>query len=216
MASDSAVLWLASASPTRKKLLENAGFRPRVQISQFDESLVTVQDPAAHVTTLAQCKAEVVVRSLPAEERAAPTLVLGCDSILYLHGQVRGKPESAAVAIATWEQMRGQSGDLYTGHCLIDAAKQRMVVRHRVTRVHFVDATDEEVHSYVSTGEPVCCSGCFTLEGLGGSLVERIDGCYTNVLGLSLPLLRAMLRELGFRLLFTPAETLILPHHDPH
>ncbi|NJK33467.1 MAG: septum formation inhibitor Maf [Oscillatoriales cyanobacterium SM2_2_1] len=211
MATNPPVLLLASASPTRKKLLENAGFRPRVQVSYFDESLVTVQDPAAHVTTLAQCKAEVVARDLPMELRQVPTLVLGCDSILFINGQVRGKPDSPTVAIATWEQMRGKSGDLYTGHCLLDVQKQRMIVRHRVTTVYFVAATDEEVHSYVATGEPVCCSGCFTLEGLGGSLIERLDGCHTNVLGLSLPLLREMLRELGYRLLFTAAETLILP-----
>ena len=199
---------LASASPTRKNILENAGITPVIQVSHFDEDAIQVSDPTSLVLTLAQCKAKAVADSLANEEHS---LVMGCDSIMYLNGMIHGKPESKEVAIATWQQMRGNYCELYTGHCLIDTkSPQRSLMRYGVTKVYFADATDAEILSYADSGEPLCCAGCFTLEKLGGLLIDRIEGCHTNVLGLSLPILRQMLTELGYRLQFSASGTAII------
>ena len=206
--SSSPAFVLASASPTRKNILENAGITPIIQVSHFDEDAIQVSDPTSLVLTLAQCKAKAVGDRLASEGHS---LVMGCDSIMYLNGMIHGKPESKEVAIATWQQMRGNYCELYTGHCLIDTkAPQRSLMRHGVTKVYFAEATDAEILSYANSGEPLCCAGCFTLEKLGGLLIDRIEGCHTNVLGLSLPILRQMLTELGYRLQFSASGTAII------
>ncbi|CAN1211229.1 nucleoside triphosphate pyrophosphatase [Tumidithrix helvetica PCC 7403] len=196
---------LASGSPTRKQLLENAGIHPVVCVSNFDESLVTLTDPAELVQVLARSKAESVVSQFAGKH----ALIMGCDSVLSVDGEIYGKPENRAKAIAMWQKMRGYKGELYTGHSLIDVQRQRTFVRYALTTVYFADATDLEISSYVDTGEPLACAGCFALERLGGLLVERLEGCHTNVLGLSLPLLRQMLRSLGYSLQFEAQETVI-------
>ncbi len=184
---------LASASPARRRLLQMAGIEPVVCTSHFDESLVQDPDPGVLVETLARCKAETVASEFP------QGLVLGCDSVLALHGEIHGKPANPEEAIARWRQMRGQVGELYTGHALLDRTRHRQVVRHRVTRVHFASVSDSEIEAYVATGEPLMCAGCFALEGQGSLFVEKLDGCHTNVIGLSMPLLRQMLTELGYQ-----------------
>ncbi len=196
------VFVLASASPTRKTILENAGIQPIVRVSHFDEDAIQVSDPTSLVLTLAQCKAKVVLPQVSQEFAEQNALIMGCDSIMYLNGIVYGKPDTKQIAIATWQKMRGNYCELYTGHCLIDSKTQRTVMRYGVTKVYFADATDAEIASYVDSGEPLCCAGCFTLEKLGGLLIEKIEGCHTNVLGLSLPILRQMLTELGYRIQF--------------
>jgi septum formation protein len=203
------VFVLASASPARKKILENAGITPIVRVSYFDEDAIQVSDPTSLVLTLAQCKAKAVLPEVSQELSGQNALVMGCDSIMYLNGLVYGKPETKEVAIATWQKMRGNYCELYTGHCLIDIQNQRTVMRHGVTKVYFSDATDAEIESYVNSGEPLCCAGCFTLEKLGGLLIEKIEGCHTNVLGLSLPILRQMLKELGYSIQFSANGTII-------
>jgi septum formation protein len=189
---------LASASPTRRKILENAGFRPQVWASNFDESSIQLSDPAELVKQLAQAKAEEVAKHYP----NAAALIVGCDSIMWLNNQIFGKPNSRAQAIATWDKMRGGKAIIYSGHCLIDIKQQRIRTEFASTVVYFVNASDREIGSYVDSGEPMNCAGCFTLEGLGGLLIEKIEGCHTNVLGLSLPLFRKMLRELGYSIRF--------------
>jgi len=203
------VFVLASASPTRKKILENAGITPIVRVSNFDEDAIQVTDPTSLVLTLAQCKATAVLPQVIQEFAGQKALVIGCDSIMYLNGLVYGKPETKDIAIATWQKMRGNYCELYTGHCLIDLQTQHTVMRYGVTKVYFADATDAEIASYVDSGEPLCCAGCFTLEKLGGLLIEKIEGCHTNVLGLSLPILRQMLTELGYSLQFSSHGTSI-------
>jgi septum formation protein len=196
---------LASASPTRKSILENAGIKPIVKVSYFDEDAIQVSDPTSLVLTLAQCKAKAIATEFTGQN----ALIMGCDSIMYLNGMIYGKPDSKEIAIATWQKMRGNYCELYTGHYLIDAKTQRSVMRHGVTKVYFADATDGEIESYAESGEPLCCAGCFTMEKLGGLLIERIEGCHTNVLGLSLPILRQMLTELGYSLHFSANGTAI-------
>jgi septum formation protein len=127
----------------------------------------------------------------------AQALVLGCDSVLELGGEALGKPESAEVAIERWREMRGRSGVLHTGHCLREAATGRVAAATASTTVHFADVSDEEIAAYVATGEPLWVAGAFTIDGLGGAFVESIEGDHHNVVGVSLPLLRGLVVELG-------------------
>jgi septum formation protein len=187
---------LASASPARLRLLQAVGIAPQVRPSQFDESQVQAADPDALVRTLALCKAQAVATQLDRSDY--PAVVLGCDSVLALNGEIHGKPADAQEAIARWRQMRGQVGYLYTGHALIWLTNPvKTLVQRQVTEVHFAQPSDRQIQAYVATGEPLHCAGCFALEGKGGIFVEKLVGCHTNVIGLSLPLLRAMLEEIG-------------------
>ena len=183
---------LASASPARRRLLQTAGIEPIVRVSDFDESQIKLSDPKQLVNTLAQCKAEVVA----AEFESA--LIMGCDSVLFVNGEIYGKPVDVTEAIARWQKMRGQIGELYTGHALIDLSQNRTLVRCQVTRVYFAQISDRAIEAYVATGEPLKCAGGFALEGRGGLFVEKLEGCHSNVIGLSLPLLRQMLADLGY------------------
>ncbi|HBL59493.1 MAG TPA: septum formation inhibitor Maf, partial [Cyanobacteria bacterium UBA8803] len=174
---------LASASPARKRLLENAGIEPVVCPSDFDESQVQWSDPVDLVQRLAWHKAQTV------SPKFSKALVLGCDSVLSLRGEIHGKPANPEEAIARWQQMRGTVGELYTGHALIDTSVNKSLVKCRMTKVYFANISDEAIAAYVATGEPLTCAGCFALEGRGGLFVEKLEGCHSNVIGLSLPLL---------------------------
>lgn len=184
---------LASASPARRQLLEIAGIQAQVRPSKFDESTIQETQPAELVQTLAFEKAQRV-----AEHCMEPALILGCDSVLAFAGRIHGKPESKADAIARWQQMRGNTGDLYTGHALIDLSQNKTIVRCQVTQVQFAEVSDRQIKAYIDTGEPLNCAGCFALDGKGGLFIEGIQGCHSNVIGLSLPLLRKMLKELNY------------------
>lgn len=193
---------LASASPARRRLLQNAGIEPLVYQSNFDEDQVQLSQPAELVKTLALRKAETVAARL-VRHPTQDLLILGCDSVLAIDGEIHGKPDSPAEAIARWQQMRGRVGELYTGHVLIllprgeDLTQAKTLIRCQMTRVHFAQVSDRQIQAYIATEEPLKCAGCFALEGKGGLFIEKIEGCHTNVIGLSLPLLRTMLQELG-------------------
>ena len=124
-------------------------------------------------------------------------LVLGCDSVLAVEGTIYGKPESAGEAIARWKEMRGGTGELHTGYALIAPGKLALV-RSKMTRVFFANLSDREIEAYIATGEPMHCAGAFATDGKGSSFVDRIEGCHTNVVGLSMPTLRQMMAELGY------------------
>ncbi|MBD1918134.1 MULTISPECIES: nucleoside triphosphate pyrophosphatase [Cyanophyceae] len=183
---------LASASKARRVLLVGAGIHPFVYPSNFDEDQVKVTDPPTYVATLARCKAEVVAPLFPS------ALVMGCDSVMAFGGQIYGKPANKNDAIARWQAMRGQMGEIHTGHALI-APGGRMLVHSAVTRVYFANIDDATIAAYVNTGEPLDCAGAFSSDGKGALMIEKIEGCHSNVIGLSLPLLRSMLEELGYR-----------------
>ena len=183
---------LASASPARLKLLQMVGIEPTVCQSNFDESQIQLEDARELVNKLAQCKAEAVA------DRFKDSLILGCDSLLRINDRIYGKPESPQVAIARWREMRGNTGILYTGHALLDLRQQKQIVRCGVTKVYFAQIGDHTIEAYVASGEPLKCAGSFALEGKGGLFVEKIEGCHSNVIGLSLPLLHQMLDELGY------------------
>jgi septum formation protein len=191
-------LVLASASPARLATLRSAGLDPEVVVSGVDESVVTAPTPAALTAELARLKAEAVLAGLPAAD-ARPTLVVGCDSMLELDGEAYGKPGNPQAAAARLRTMRGRSGVLHTGHHVVlrraDGEQRRTAVGS--TTVHFGPMTDAEVDAYVATREPLEVAGSFTIDGLGGPFVERIEGDHHNVVGISLPLLRRLLAELG-------------------
>jgi septum formation protein len=182
---------LASASPARRRLLQSVGINPLVCVSHFDESQIQLTDPIALVETLAQRKAEVVLNQVN------DSLILGCDSVFVVNNEIYGKPQDPAEAFVRWQTMRGNSGKLYTGHTLIDQCQSQQVVRCGITQVYFNYVSDAQIQAYIATGEPLVCAGGFALEGKGSIFVDKIEGCHSNVIGLSLPLLRSMLAELG-------------------
>lgn len=183
---------LASKSPARLKTLRNAGIEPEVIVSGVYEDDVTAESPGELARLLATLKARAVVANL-----SDHATVLGCDSVLEFEGQPYGKPETPDVARERWKMMRGKSGVLHTGHCLIDTSGKQELRELSSTKVQFADLTDEEIDAYVATGEPLVVAGAFTVDGLGGPFVTAIEGDYHNVVGLSLPLLRRMLAEVG-------------------
>ena len=194
---------LASASPARLRLLRSVGIEPIVCPSAFDESQVQLSDPAALVQALALNKATTVATQL-ARHASVDRLVLGCDSVLAVKGEIHGKPAGTEAAIERWQQMRGQVGRLYTGHALLvipptpHTPSLTPLVRCQITQVYFANVSDRQIAAYAATGEPLHCAGAFALEGKGGLFVEKIDGCHSNVIGLSLPLLRQMLDDRGY------------------
>ena len=193
-------LILASASPARLGLLRDAGLDPEVVVSGIAED--GVEDLPAHemVRTLADRKASAVTDRLAAGEAGAlapGTLVLGCDSMLAVDGEVRGKPPTAEVARRWWRAQRGRTGTLFTGHALVDTGSQRRAAGVSQTLVRFGTPTDDEVDAYVASGEPLAVAGAFTLDGRSAPFVDGIDGDHGTVLGLSLPLLRRLLADLG-------------------
>jgi septum formation protein len=183
---------LASASPARRNLLASAGIPAEVSVSDVDESTVDAPDAATLCLVLARLKAEAVAARLDGD-----ALVLGCDSVLEFDGAALGKPADAAEATRRWHAMRGRGGILHTGHCLIRLGDGKRAEAVASTTVHFAEVTDEEIAAYVGTGEPLRVAGAFTIDGRGGPFVERIEGDHGNVIGLSLPLLRRLLAELG-------------------
>ncbi|MCX4748637.1 Maf family nucleotide pyrophosphatase [Kitasatospora sp. NBC_01287] len=188
-------LVLASASPARLGLLRQAGLEPRVIVSGVDEDALSAATPAELALVLAEAKAAAV-----AAELADGELVIGCDSVLELDGQALGKPTDTADALARWRSMRGRSGVLRTGHCVIDTASGRQVSATASTTVHFAEPDDAEIEAYVASGEPLHVAGAFTLDGRSAPFVAGIEGDHGNVIGLSLPLLRTLLADLGVRI----------------
>lgn len=193
---------LASQSPARKNLLSAAGIDAEVMVSGVDESAVDATSAESLCAVLARMKANAVADRLRhSAARPSNALVLGCDSVLAFDGAILGKPDDAADATKRWTQMRGRSGVLHTGHHLIDLDAGSSAEGVSSTIVHFSDISDEEIEAYVSTGEPLWVAGAFTLDGLGGPFVRAIEGDHSNVIGLSLPLLRTLLSRLDRRII---------------
>jgi septum formation protein len=214
---------LASASPARLATLRAAGVTPTVVVSTVDEGAVLSDAahrfgalvPADQVLVLAQAKAENVARLIEGDSAGADTLgaraaqaaqacvVVGCDSMLELDGQVLGKPHDAADAVERWRAMRGRAGTLHTGHWLVDlrdpddGGSGATLGATSSTVCHFAYIDDDEIAAYVATGEPLRVAGAYTIDGLGGPYVERIEGDHHGVVGLSLPLLRELLGDMG-------------------
>jgi septum formation protein len=197
-------LVLASASPARRATLLAAGIDPVVRVSAVDEDAVvarygvTAAEDIALV--LARAKAEDVAAAAP-----EPALVVGCDSVLEVDGEIFGKPGTADRAIERWQRMRGGSAVLHTGHWIVDTrdcadgGSGATLGAVASTAVHFADLADDEIDAYVATGEPLAVAGGFTVDGLGGAYVRGVEGDHHAVVGISLPLLRELLAEVGVR-----------------
>ncbi|WP_432134682.1 Maf family protein [Streptomyces sp. bgisy154] len=186
-------LVLASASPARLGLLRQAGLDPEVIVSGVDEDAVHAPSPAELALALAEAKASVVA----AKPEIKGALVIGCDSVLDLDGQALGKPADAEEATARWKAMRGRAGTLQTGHCVYDTVSGRYASATASTVVHFGEPTDYEIAAYVASGEPLHVAGAFTLDGRSAPFIDGIDGDHGNVIGISLPLVRRLLGQLG-------------------
>jgi septum formation protein len=201
-------LVLASASPARRSLLLAAGIDPLVRVSHVDEPALEAAlaaqgrtDPLEVCAVLARAKAQRIADEIRAEH--AGSLVVGCDSVLDLDGSALGKPADADDARARWRAMRGRTGVLRTGHTVIlvgqDPDADRTASGVASTSVTFADLDDATIEDYVATGEPLHVAGAFTLDGLGGPFVERVDGDPSSVVGLSLPLARRLVESLDVR-----------------
>lgn len=218
---------LASASPARLRTLQAAGVEPEVLISGVDEGAISEVDPVGLVQALASAKATAVAamllapaapagppvlaaRPMPAAAAGTPVVLIGCDSMLEIGGQVVGKPADPAEAVRRWRQLRGSTATLHTGHSLIelrDGALAAKLDRVASTEIRFATPSDAEIADYVATGEPLRVAGAFTIDGLSGWFVESITGDHHNVVGISLPLVRLMLAELGYSLADLPVRS---------
>lgn len=196
-------LLLASASPARAATLRAAGIDPIVRVADLDEAAVLADHAAGADYSVATAAIILAEAKAQAVDRAHPGLadvVVGCDSMLEFEGEALGKPHTPDVARERWRRMRGRTGILHTGHCVIVGASAvpfPQLLEVASTEVAFANISDAEIDAYVATGEPLAVAGGFTIDGLGGAFVSRIAGDHHNVVGLSLPLLRRMLLDLG-------------------
>ncbi|MDQ1734266.1 MAG: nucleoside triphosphate pyrophosphatase [Pseudonocardiales bacterium] len=195
--------------------LRSAGVAPEVMVSGLDEDEITAPSPADLVQALAIAKAAAVATELSMAasgevggDVGGDVLVLGCDSLLEFRGEALGKPANEEEAVARWKQLRGRGGMLHTGHTLMLLRNFEIVdakTKLASTEVRFGYPSDDEIDAYVATGEPLRVAGAFTIDGHGGWFVDRIIGDHHNVVGLSLPVLRTMLIELGLGIADLPA-----------
>ena len=195
---------LASASPARRSVLRAAGLDPLVEVADVDEEALLAAmpgaTPAEAVIHLAAAKATTVARRVAGTHPEA--VLIGCDSMLHVGGELVGKPRDADTARRRWKAMAGGTGELVTGHAVLRLAGgeiDRVAEGHAVTTVRFAEPSDEELEAYLATREPLAVAGAFTLDGLGGWFVEGIDGDPSNVIGISLPLVRRLLAAVGVR-----------------
>lgn len=188
-------LVLASQSASRRRLLESAGLKPTIMVSNVDEEtdFFNAMTPEDMVIALAITKAHTV-----REQVNYPAIIIGCDSTFEFEGQSLGKPGTASVAKERAQRVRGKSGYLHTGHCVIDTQKEREISDRITTKVTFTDMTDAEIDDYIESGEPLHVAGGFTLDGFSSPFIPSIEGDYTNVVGISMPFLRSAMTQLGY------------------
>jgi septum formation protein len=186
---------LASQSTSRKRLLVDAGLNPEIIVSHVDEEtdFFNAMTPADMVIALAISKAHTVREMID-----YPAIIIGCDSTFDVDGISFGKPGTPEIARERARAISGRSGLLHTGHCIIDTEKGIEIADRVTTQVTFSELTDEEIEDYIASGEPLQVAGGFTLDGHGSPFIPVIQGDYTNVVGISMPFLRAALTELGY------------------
>ena len=186
---------LASQSASRRRLLESAGLKPKIMVSHVDEEtpFFNSLSPSDMVIALAITKAHTI-----RDQIDYPAIIIGCDSTFEFEGESLGKPGEPAIAKERASRVRGNSGFLHTGHCVIDTAKNIEISDRVTTKVTFSDMTDDEIDDYVASGEPLHVAGGFTLDGFSSPFIPYIEGDYTNVVGISMPFLRKAMNQLGY------------------
>ena len=191
---------LGSASPARLRVLRHAGLDPQVLIADIDEESLAAElaaaPPTEIVTRLATAKADALL----ARVDSGDALLLTCDSMLHVGGELVGKPHTSEVAKERWTKMSGRSANLLTGHCvtrIVDGSTVSQATDCESTEIRFATVDAATVEAYVATGEPLAVAGSFTLDGLGGWFVDGIDGDPSSVIGISLPLTRRLLARVG-------------------
>lgn len=186
---------LASASASRRRLLESAGLTPTIMVSHVDEEteFFNALSPSDMVIALAIMKAHTI-----REQIDFPAIIIGCDSTFEFEGQSLGKPSTPEIAIERAKRVQGNSGLLHTGHCLIDTTKDREISGIVTTKVRFDSMSDAEISDYVESGEPLHVAGGFTLDGFSSPFIPSIEGDYTNVVGISMPFVRKAFVTLGY------------------
>lgn len=186
---------LASQSKSRRTLLEDAGLKPTIIVSNVDEEtdFFNAMTPEDMVIALAISKAHTVRELID-----YPAIIIGCDSTFDVDGVSFGKPGTPAVAVERAKKISGRTGLLHTGHCIIDTERGIEIADRVTTKVTFTDMTDEEIHDYVASEEPLHVAGGFTLDGFGSPFIPVIEGDYTNVVGISMPFLRSAMKQLGY------------------
>lgn len=189
------VIILASASSSRRRLLESAGLTPLIMVSEVDEDTEFFNAMSAKdmVIALAITKAHTI-----RERIDFPAIIIGCDSTFEFEGETLGKPETPEIAFERAKRVQGKSGLLHTGHCIIDTTKDREVSSIVTTKVTFDSMSDNEIHDYVASGEPLHVAGGFTLDGFSSPFIPYIEGDYTNVVGISMPFIRKAFAQLGY------------------
>ncbi len=186
---------LASQSASRRRLLESAGLSPTIMVSNVDEEteFFNSMSPEDMVIALAITKAHTIL-----EQIDFPAIIIGCDSTFEFEGESLGKPELAHVAKERAQRVRGKSGFLHTGHCVIDTSQGQEISDRITTKVTFADMSDTEIDDYINSGEPLHVAGGFTLDGFSSPFIPYIEGDYTNVVGISMPFLRSAMNQLGY------------------
>lgn len=186
---------LASQSTSRRRLLEDAGLKPTIIVSNVDEEtdFFNAMSPTDMVIALAVSKAHTVREMID-----YPAIIIGCDSTFDVDGVSFGKPRTTDIAIERAKKISGRTGLLHTGHCIIDTEKGIEIADRVTTKVTFTDMTEEEITDYVASGEPLHVAGGFTLDGFGSPFIPVIEGDYTNVVGISMPFLRSAMKQLGY------------------
>lgn len=186
---------LASQSTSRRRLLEDAGLKPTIIVSNVDEEtdFFNAMSPMDMVIALAVSKAHTVREMID-----YPAIIIGCDSTFDVDGVSFGKPGTTDIAIERAKKISGRTGLLHTGHCIIDTEKGIEIADRVTTKVTFTDMTEEEITDYVASGEPLHVAGGFTLDGFGSPFIPVIEGDYTNVVGISMPFLRGAIKQLGY------------------
>ena len=186
---------LASQSKSRRTLLEDAGLKPTIIVSNVDEEtdFFNAMTPEDMVIALAISKAHTVREMID-----YPAIIIGCDSTFDVDGVSFGKPGTPEVAVERAKKISGRTGLLHTGHCIIDTERGIEIADRVTTKVTFTDMSDEEIHDYVASEEPLHVAGGFTLDGFGSPFIPLIEGDYTNVVGISMPFLRNAMKQLGY------------------
>ncbi len=186
---------LASQSTSRRRLLEDAGLKPTIIVSNVDEEtdFFNAMAPVDMVIALAISKAHTVRELVD-----YPAIIIGCDSTFDVDGISFGKPGTPEIAIERAQKISGRAGLLHTGHCIIDTEQGIEIADRVTTKVTFTDMTEEEIADYVASEEPLHVAGGFTLDGFGSPFIPVIEGDYTNVVGISMPFLRSAMKQLGY------------------